>query len=365
MQILQRYLLLEFIAPSFFALVGLTLALMLGNLVQLSDLVISKGVSITQVAKLFLLILPYLITFSLPMAMLVGTLIALGRLSADNEITAMRSCGISLGRLFLPLLGISLFFSIFSVYLNDQILPKAHFASRKLLTQIGMKNPTAYLEAGTFIRAFDGYILFVYDIRGHELLNIRIYQLQETGKPTRTIVAERGELISIPDKNIVKLKLINGMSDEPNPRDPTNIYKLHFETYYLTLNLSQQLQKDQLQKKPKDMTLSQLQEEIDSLHSSGVSTDPLQAEFHKKIALAFANFFLVLVGFPLALLTHRGERSIGFALAIALFTLYYILLAFGDALAIRGVLAAVFSIWLPNGLMALLGIVLIQKIVRG
>lgn len=363
MRLLQRYLLTEFAPPFTFALIGLTLVLMLGNLVQLTDLVISKGVEIGQVARLFFYLVPYLLTFSLPMAVLVGTLLAFGRLSADNEITAMRASGVSLVRLFRPILTIGFLLSVLSVFLNDQVLPKAHFASRKLLAQIGVKNPTAYLEAGTFIRAFEGYILFIYDIHNHELFNVRIYQIQGD-KPTRTLVAKRGEFIPIPEKNTVKLKLMDGLSDEPNPRDPTNIYKLNFQTYYLTLNLSQQIQKDRIQKKPKDMTLAELKQEIASLETAGVPAAPLRAEFHRKIALAFANFFLALIGFPLALLTHRGERSIGFALALGVFAVYYILLALGDALAIRGILSAPVATWLPNGLMGILGLLLIKKIVR-
>ncbi len=362
MRTLQRYILTEFAGPTLFALVGLTLVLMVGNLVQFADLVISKGVAVAQIIKLFLFLVPYLLTFSLPMAVLVGTLIAFGRLSADNEITAMRSCGISLVRLSLPIVSIALLLSFACVYINDQILPKAHFASRRMLAQIGMKNPTAYLEPGTFIRAFEGYILFIYDIHGHELFNVRIYQFQE-GKPTRTLVAKKGEFISIPDKDIVKLKLIDGISDEPNPRDPTHIYKLNFQTYYLTMNLSSQIQKGELQKKPKDMTFAEIKEEIKSLRRSGVAVYPLQAEFHRKIAMAFASFFLVLIGFPMALLTHRGERTIGSALALGVFALYYILLALGDALAIQGIIAAPIATWLPNGLMGCLSIVLFRKIV--
>lgn len=362
MRTLQRYILTEFAGPTLFALVGLTLVLMAGNMVQFADLVISKGVAVAQVIKLFLFLAPYLLTFSLPMAVLVGTLLAFGRLSADNEITAMRSCGISLVRLSLPIVSIALFLSFVCVYIGDQILPKVHFASRRLLAQIGIKNPTAYLEPGTFIRAFEGYILFIYDIRGHELFNARIYQFQE-GKPTRIITAKKGEFITIPDKDIVKLKLTDGVSDEPNPRDPTNIYRLNFKTYDLTLNLSSQIQKGELRKKPKDMTFAELKEEIKSLRKLGVAVYPLQAEFHRRISLAFANFFLVMIGFPLSLLTHRGELTIGSALALGVFAIYYILLALGDALAIQGIVAAPIAIWLPNGLMGCLSLVLFRKIV--
>src|SRR3989338_3792320 len=96
-------------------------------------------------------------------------------------------------------------FSFLAFFLNDQVSPNASFASRRIIKEIGIRSPTAYLEEGTFIRGLENYVIFIHEIRGNVLKNIRIYQPQE-GKPTRTIVAESGEINSDPETNMVELK---------------------------------------------------------------------------------------------------------------------------------------------------------------
>ena len=137
------------------------------------------------------------------MATLTACLLGFGRLASDNEITAIRASGISIFRIATPVIIMSIIISLFLIPLNDQLIPKARFISRSILKEIGMKRPTAFLEAGTFIKDFENYIIFIYAIEGNKLRNIRIYQPQE-GKQTRTVVAEEGEIIPIPEKNIIK-----------------------------------------------------------------------------------------------------------------------------------------------------------------
>ncbi|MFH0791018.1 MAG: LptF/LptG family permease, partial [Candidatus Omnitrophota bacterium] len=224
MKILRNYLLREFLGLLFLGLIVLTFIMLLGNLIKITDLVINKGVDIVSVSKLFLSMIPFLFTYTLPISALVATLFSLGRFSSDNEIIAIKASGINIFRLILPQLVIGLILSLFLVVFNDRIIPYAHFASRKILMEVGIKNPTAALEPGVFINSFQKYILFIYRIEENKLINVRIYEPQE-GKSTRTIVAKRGEFIAIPEKNTIKLKLMEGTSDEPDPENPTNFYK--------------------------------------------------------------------------------------------------------------------------------------------
>ena len=220
------------------ALGVLTFVMILGNLIKIAELVINKGVDIFSVSKLFLFMIPYLLTYTLPIAALTAVLLSLGRLSSDNEIVAIRASGINLFSLILPLLIVGIILSLMLVIFNDRVIPYAHYATRKTLMEVGVKNPTAALEPGVFINSFEKYILFIYRIEENKLFNVRIYEPQGEDKPTRTIVAKRGEFIAIPEKNMVKLKLIDGTADEPDPENPTNFYKLNFKTYFMTLNLS-------------------------------------------------------------------------------------------------------------------------------
>lgn len=346
MRILRRYILKELAGPFIFVLVITTFAFLAGNMIKLADLIINKGVDFLSVSKLFLFMLPWLFTFTVPISVLAGTLIAFGRLSSDNEITAMRASGISLYKLVLPLVMLGLVISLISYELNDWIFPRLRFETRKLVVQIGSKNPTAYLEAGTFIKAFKGYIVFIYGIDKNRLTNIRIYQPQE-GRPTRTIIAQKGEIDYIEEKDAVRLKLMNGTVDEPNPKDPNNFYKLNFKTYYMMLDLREGRDLN-FDKKKSDMSIDELNQEIKKLEAEGVNTSPLLIEIHKKISYSFSSLIFILIGVPLALLTRRGERSIGFVLSVFVIAVYYLLQSGGEALAIKGILFPALGIWLPN-----------------
>ena len=362
MKILRNYFLKEFIGPLFLALGVLTFVMMLGNLIKIADLIINKGVNIVSVAKLFLFMMPYLLTYTLPIAALAAVLLSLGRLSSDNEIVAIRASGVNLFSLILPLLVLGLILSLVLVVFNDRVIPYAHYASRKTLIEVGIKNPAAALEPGVFINSFDKYILFIYRIDGNKLTNVRIYEPQGDDKPTRTIVAKHGEFIAIPEKKTVKLKLSNGTSDEPDPQNPTNFYKLNFKTYFMTLNLTQAQSGRPIEKKPRDMTINELKSEIKKLRKEGVDPTPLVTQIHEKIALAFSCFVFILLGSSLAIITRRREKSINFGLAFLIVGIYYLLLMGAEAVSMQGRVDAPLAMWMPNIVFGIIGAILTYRL---
>lgn len=363
MRILRNYILKEIAAPFITSLAVFTFILLIGNIFKLADLLINKGVEIKDVLRLFLYLIPYILSYTIPMAILTATMLCFGRLSSDNEVTAMRASGISLYKIGLPLLIAVFIISLGSVYLNDRVLPQSHFASYRLIKKVVIKRPTAYLESGTFIKNFKGYILFIHGIDKNKLKNIRIYQLQDNG-PTRTIIAERGEFITYPEQNIVKLKLANGTADEPNPKNPSLFYKLNFKTYYMTLNLNNDFAEGEIEKKPKDMTIKELKDELARLRASGVETTPLLTEIHRKLAMAFSGFVFVLVGLPLAINTKRREKSVGFGISLILLTIYYLLFIAGQALSLKDIVPPIIGMWATNAIYFAVGIVLIFVIIE-
>ena len=366
MRILRNYILKEMLAPLILSLIVITFAFQVGTLVKLADYVINKGVEVAYVGKLFLYLIPKLLSYTIPMGVLTATLLAFGRLSSDNEITAMRATGVNLYRISMPAIMLGLLISVLSIPLNDKIVPIAQYKTRMLLKEVGLRHPAAYLEEGTFIRGFKDYILFIYDIKhGKEkttLNNIRIYQPQKNG-PTRTIVAKKGEIITLPDKNTVKLKLIDGTSEEPNPLNPRHFYKLNFKTYYLTLALDTSTMQES-NKKNKEMTFDELMQHAKELKERGIDPTPLMRRLHKRIASSFASFAFVLIGLPLAITTRRSEKSIGVGLALALVTIYWLLLAFGQILATKNILPIWLAMWFGNIVLIVIGIVTMYFTVR-
>ncbi|MDD5129121.1 MAG: LptF/LptG family permease [Candidatus Omnitrophica bacterium] len=364
MKILRNYILREFFSPLLLSLGLLTFVMVLiGNLKRIADLVINKGVDLFSVVQIFIYLTPYIVTYTLPISVLIAVLLALGRLSSDNEIIAIRSSGVSLFKLIMPLLIVSLILSLGLVVFNDQAASYAHFAYRKTLKEMGIKNPTAAFEEGVFIDTFQKYILFIYhvDQKKNRMNNIRIYEPQGEDRPTRTIVAKAGEFISIPEKNIVKLKLIDGTSDEPDPENPTNFYKLNFRTYFMNLDMGQ-MQDRVVEKKYKEMTIRELKKEAKKLKKEGISPAPLITKIHEKLALAFSCFVFMLLGSSLGIITRRREKSINIGIAVLIITCYYPLLIGSEALAIEGHLPAALALWIPNILFAGVGIFLTHKL---
>lgn len=363
MKILRKYLLKDIFFMFLFSLLVFTFALVTGNIVKLADLVINKGVDIALVGKLFLFMVPFLLSYTIPMSALSATLLTFGRLSSDNEITAMRAQGINISRLTVPLIIAGIVLSLFSIILNDGILPESHFLSRKIVKNIGTKNPVAYLEPGVFIKSFKDYIIFINEIDENRLKEIRIYQIQKD-RPTRTIIAKSGEFITLENQNAIKLKLTNGTSDEPNPKNPMHFYKLNFKTYYLTMNIDETIPQGQhVQKKPKEMNFREIKEELKRLGRHHIDASALIAEFHRKISISFASLVFIIIGISLGIFTKRGEKTVQFAIALAVIVAYYVLMAGGMAISLKGGQPIALYMYAPNIILAIIGGVLFKKTV--
>ncbi|MBI4335504.1 MAG: LptF/LptG family permease [Candidatus Omnitrophica bacterium] len=361
--ILNRYIIREFLGAFFLSIAVFTFVLLVGNFIKMAELIINKGVPPIFLIKLVIYLIPYLLSYTVPMAMLTAALISFGRLSSDNEIMAMRALGISIVSISMPIIVLGLVVSLLSIPLNDKLLSKSHFASRKTLKDIGLRSPTAYIEAGTFIKDFEGYIVFIHEIKGNKLKNIRIYQPQEN-RPTRTITAKEGEFISAPEKGIVKLKLMDGISEEPDIHNPLHFFKLNFKTYYMTLNLQGKQKKGNLEKKAREMTIKELLEESKRLGAKGSRLEPLLTEIHKKIAISFSAFIFILIAVPLAIKTHVSEKSISLGISLGVLVIYWLLLAAGTAFALRGVIAPWFAIWLPDMTVGSAGLFLFYGVLK-
>lgn len=346
MKILRNYILRESVVPFLLSLTVLTGAFLLGNLVRLANMVINKGVSLLLVGKIFLYYIPFFLTYTLPISSLVATILAFSRFSADNEILAIRASGIHLRKLLWPTLTVGILLTLFALVLNTRVIPYAYQKQRELLQQVGTKNPAALLEAGAFIHDFKDQILFIYRIDGNRLYNVRIYQPQPNGKITRTIMANEGEFTEVPGENKIKLKLMNGTSDEPDLENPDNFYKLKFKTFFRTLDLMAAGKK--VEKKPKSMPLDEVKDNIRDLRRQGIDATPLIIEFHRKISWSFSVLVFIMIGLPLAVVTHRREKTANIAIALLCAAAYYLLTLGCEALCVQKITPIGITMWIPN-----------------
>ena len=346
MKVIRNHILRESIIPFLLSLGVLTCIFLLGNLLQLANLIINKGVAPSSIGKVFLLYIPVLLGYTLPIACLVSVIMTFSRMSVDNEIVALRSSGMHLSKILFPLIFVGLIMSLISIILNERIIPYAHYEQKKLLKNLSVNNPTALLEAGVFIHSFNEDIIFIHKIEGNQLYNITIYQPQPNG-PTRTIIARRGEFTPVPGKDQIKLKLIEGTSDEPNLEKPDNFFKLNFQNYFMTLDFSN-AQKEVV-KKPRGMTLKELRTEMGNLKNFKIDDiSRLETEYYRKITWSFSPLVFILLGFPIAVITHRREKSANIVLAIICAVSYYLLSLGCEALSIQKVTSPLIAMWVPN-----------------
>ena len=367
MKILRRYILAELVRPFLLSLLFFTFVFLVGNLVKLVDLLINKGVSIFDILKILLFLIPGLLSFILPTSALAAVILVFGTLSQNNEITAMKASGISPFSVILPVLLTTFLMSLGLLFLSDQVESEAQFAYRREVKELFLKRPMAYLEAGKFIKDFQDYIILTQRVEGNKLHEITIYQPQENGKATRTIMAEWGEIISSKDSKTLTLKLYNGTSDEPNPDDPSVFYKLNFKTFELPpIYLGKGDPKNKVEKKVREMRLDELiyhlRQDAD-LKNDSSQRRKFVAAFHKKIAFAFAPFVFSLIGMPLAILSRRGEPTISFTLAMAIVAIYYVLFVWGEAMTVEGHFSPFLAMWLPNFFMVASGVFLMKRVI--
>lgn len=211
MRILPSYILRLHLVPFLLGFGVVTFIFEMDVLFDYMDLVINRGVPADAVLQLFLLSLGFVIALSVPCAVLIATLMTFGRLSQDNEVTALRASGVHLFRIILPPLvaagGLALGLTLF----NNYVYPDANHAFASLLVDIGRMRPTVKLQEGVFLTEFPGYNLLVQSVNGHtnEMRGVTIYQLHAGGPPT-TILAKRGYLSYTPDGRTAVLELEDG-----------------------------------------------------------------------------------------------------------------------------------------------------------
>jgi lipopolysaccharide export system permease protein len=354
MHILRNYILKECLQPFVLSISVLTSVFLLGYLPQLANKVINDGISLTAMSQVFLYYIPILLGYTLPIACLVTVILTFGHMSAENEILAMRASGIHLRRLLIPLVVVGIALSLVVYILNDRIIPNAYEAQSRILQETGTQNPTAMLEPGSFINAFDKYIVFIYRMEGDKLYGIRIYQ-PEANKPTRTTVSQEGEFVHVPGKDQLMLKLINGTTDQPDSKNPNIFYKLNFQQSFMYMDLSKK--KTTSEKKFKAMTLRELSHKIEEIRGLFIDPSPLLAEYNRRLAWSLSPLLFILLGFPFAAITHRRAKSANLLYALLFAAPYYIISLACQGLASQNVFNPVVLMWTPDALAFVLAII--------
>jgi len=230
MMILYRYIFREHVGPFFFGLSVIMFILVMDFILEVLNMIIGKGLNAFVILQVFGLNLAWMLALAIPMAVLVSTLMAFGRLSQDNEITALKASGVSLYRLIMPALVASILLSGGMVFFNDRVLPELNHKARLLMTDIHQKRPTWNLKQNVFIDEIPGYHILIKKVDPHssDVQGVTIYDMKNRRIP-RTIIAEKGEVEFTPDGNALIFRLFNGEIHETDEEDPQRYRRISFD----------------------------------------------------------------------------------------------------------------------------------------
>lgn len=358
-KIINRYIFREIALPFVIILFVLTFVLLMGKILQIMDLMINKGIRVLDIAHLIALIMPNFLLFTIPIALLVSILIAMGRLSADNEITVLKASGVSLLELFYPVAVASLLAFACAMLIGYFLVPQSNFATKRLLFELASQNAGIGIKEKVFNADFKGLLLYADTIPadGTSMENVIISDSRVLGEQN-TILAKKAFLVADPKLMIVKLRLEDG-SIHTVGKDLKNYRKVDFKSYDINLDLSSTMSSftDEA-KSSTEMTLSELLQRMKQSDLADAAMRELAIEVHKKFSIPLSCIFFALLAMPLGITHQRAVKSRGFAVGLIIVAVYYLLRIGGEALAENGRMDPALGVWAPNVLFALLGVLL-------
>lgn len=366
MRILHRHILVSHLLSLGLTLLVFTFVLLLGNTRDILSLAANPQVGFPVLAHFLVLLLPYLLSFSMPMALMAATLLVMGRLSADNELIACRACGVSLFEAVLPLFGTAAVLSFVALYVNCSLAPRSKYLFNQALIDLALKQPIALLEEGQPIRDFPGMVLFIgkRDMASQTLMDVRV-MMMENNEVTQDIHAQRGIVSTDPKQLLLKITLFNARIDQRDPLEPDNIQKrkwaMTVAEYPLELDVTKLVDERRAVKETHHYGSLDLWEQARELKGLGIHPTPMLVELHKRIALALACLAFVLIALPLGIQVQRRETSIGILISLVLAVFYYFLILFAESFKKSPHLYPEFIIWIPNLIFQVVGLYLLWR----
>lgn len=353
MRLFDRYALRELIVPFGMGLLVFTM-LMLGNVLYLTlRLIISRRAPAGLVIQYLLLKAPYVVSLAFPVAMVLAVSLAVNRLTRDFELPAIRLSGVPLWRAFSPFFLVGVWASLFTLWLNEKVVPGANHASMQIVRRLMLEQPVPLLEANKFLRGGPDVYFYVKEVdpKASALRGVLIYRLRD-GFP---------EVITAKKATYIKAARIWVLYDgfvHRFDREGRLLAEAPFET--LELNLGETIEAFfSSVKTPEEMSSSELAKQIELLSKGGLSTEELEVAYHFKFAIPAACFVFALCAAPLSMHFAKAGSFGGVLLAVALVFVYYCLMQWARALGAEGILPPAVAAWSQNLLFALIGIGLV------
>ncbi|ADL12707.1 LptF/LptG family permease [Acetohalobium arabaticum] len=350
-KLIDKYILKEVTILFLIGLIIISIIMLSSFLFELTDLIIIRKVALSSVLKLLIYKLPTIIVRAIPMSVLFATIIGLGRLSKDNEITALRMGSISIYRLILPLIILGLIISGGNYLLNEKVVPFSNKRFQVIMNETVLKSRMPEIKENIFFKGTRNKLFYIgkYNESQSTVKDIVIYELDSKQDYPNIIMANKGRVYK--DN---KWELNEGYIYKYN-NDGNLINKDKFKD--ITVGFKANINRFADQQSPSEMSIKELKEEIEFLKKIGADPNSLLVEYHLKFAMPFSALIFILVG---SILSIKGKNSKGvnilFTIIIIFF--YYLLLSLSRSLGRNEVFSPLVAAWLTNFIFIILGAIL-------
>ena len=356
MRILDRYVVREVSRHAFLGLVVFTFVFFVPQLVRLMALLVRHAGAGYEVLKLVLCAFPGVFAFTIPMAVLIGVLLGLGRMSADSELIALTSLGIGRRRILLPVAVLATAGMLATIAMTLWLGPAALRAFRATEAALAASQASFQVQPRVFDERFPKLVLYVNDVAASGTQWRGVF-LAEAGAEngSRLTLAEEAIVIADPRHGKVELHLKGGTTHEFSRQEPDRYSVTAFGDSDWPVEVS-----GFAPAAPRVVT-NQERPLRELLAERGPTWREARVEFHRRIAFPVACVTFALIAVPLGARPRRGGRAAGFLLAVFLIAAYYLLFIMGAGLSRQGTVSPALGIWAANILLALLGLYLLPR----
>ena len=364
---LSRYIISEILGPLGLGFLVYTFILLVRFLFQSAEMIIRRGLPAAVVGRLLLLTLPNIVVLTLPMSLLFGILIAVGRLSSDSELIAMRSSGISLLALYKPILLLSAFFTLLNTALMVYALPWGNHALQELRLEVMTQSISQQVQPRVFYEEWEGKVVYVFEVPQGQKRWKGVFlaeSLPSSGANNQITIADWGEVRVDPTGERVVLRLYNAVRHKVDMSSPDRYEISRHKRLDLILDdqfTSGQKAKMSISKGVRELNIQELRDLREDPTSTPEQRNLAEVEIHKKFSIPMACMVFGLFALPLGINNRRGGKASGFALSIGVIIVYYILLNNGEEAARFGKIPGWLAMWAPNILLAVCGVFLLAR----
>jgi LPS export ABC transporter permease LptF/LPS export ABC transporter permease LptG len=367
-RLLDRYIVREMLAPSGIGLLVFSFVLLIDQIPRLLAVLVARSADFPTILRVFVNLLPSILAITIPMAFLLGVLLAFGRMASDSEIVALRAVGVSPLRLLSPVMMLALVATAITFYINAVALPAANQAHREIVFSLVVSKARTDVKPRAFTdNLLPGrMMLYVQDIEPGTGLwkNLLIHDTRDIAEP-KLILARTGELVVDRERQIVRVELGPGSQHSFFGADPRAYNRTSFGTMGWDLPVDDffpDRKKLLLAKGDREMSLPELADKVSEIRAQGkprVEWGRFAVEWHKKFAIPAACLVFGLLGLALSLGSRKEARSSAFALSIGVIFVYYVLIRLGEQGGDTGTMRPWLAMWGANLVLGALALVLL------